>query len=149
MVRALFVAFCVTFLATVGVIVFPLFASPPAAVVGSAPLDLPTRDRLVGLLKAGKYAELDGILTELQERYEAGRIREGYITYAFEAFGRVDPGMAVPLENWRKTYPDSFAPNLALGLYSLKQAWAIRGEKNRYFDESRAVQSDEALPGRI
>jgi tetratricopeptide (TPR) repeat protein len=164
MVRALFVAFCVTFLAVAGVFVFPLFASPPVAAVGSAPLNLPTRGHLVSLLKAGQYVELDGVLTELQERYEAGRIREGYLTYAFESFGRVDPAMAVQLENWRKTYPDSFAPQLALGLYSLKQAWAIRGEKigiltnleqfkamERFLDESNkamwgAIEKRPKLP---
>ena len=164
MVRALFLAFCVTFLATAGFIVAPLFAGPPVSVVGSAPLNLPKRSHLVVLLKGGQYAELDEILTSLQERYEAGRLHEWHVTSAFKAFERADPDMDEPLKVWRETYPDSFAPHLAIGLYALKQAWAIRGEKvvaltnpeqfkamQRFLDESKpalgeAVRINPKLP---
>lgn len=129
MVRALFAAFCITLLTVVGVIVFPLFASPPAAVVGSAPLNIPDRAHLVELLKGEQFAELDEILTNLQGRYEAGRLGEAHITTAFKAFMRADPDMAEPLKKWRESHSDSFAPHLAIGLYDLKQAWAIRGKK--------------------
>ncbi len=164
MVRALFAAFCVTFLAAASFIVAPLFASPPVSVVGSAPLNLPKRDHLVELLKSGQHAELDKVLKGLQERYEAGRLHEWYVTSAFNAFERADPDMDEPLKVWRETHPDSFAPHLAIGLYALKQAWAIRGEKivaltnpeqfkamKRFLDESKpalweAVRINPKLP---
>lgn len=164
MVRALFAAFCVTFLAAAGFIIAPLFASPPASVVGSAPLNLPTRKDLVALLKNGQHAELDEILKGLQERYEAGRLHEWYVTSAFTAFERADPDLAEPLQDWREKYPDSFAPHLAIGLHALKQAWAVRGEKivaltnpeqfkamKRFLDESipalrEAVRLSPKLP---
>ncbi len=116
------------------------------------------------LLKGGQYAELDEILTSLQERYEAGRLHEWHVTSAFKAFERADPDMDEPLKVWRETYPDSFAPHLAIGLYALKQAWAIRGEKvvaltnpeqfkamQRFLDESKpalgeAVRINPKLP---
>lgn len=82
---------------------------------------------LVALAKSGRFARLDQVLSALQARYEKGRISENVVSDAFNAFYRADPELAEPLKGWREHSPNSFAPHLAIGIYNVRLAWAVRG----------------------
>jgi hypothetical protein len=68
----------------------------------------------IGLLKAGKYAELDARMNGIQAAYEHGKTDDVAVLNAFRAFYVPDPSLEPYYVIWIKRYPNSYAAHLAL-----------------------------------
>ena len=99
----------------------------PAA--GVAAERLPDKLELIGLLRAGRFEELEARLTTYQEGFETGGIAEEIVEIAFFVFANSDPRLESMLAQWIQLFPDSYAAPLAKGIYYWHLAWRTRGSR--------------------
>lgn len=100
----------------------------PAAVV--------ERLEIIRLLKTEDFAALEGRLAKAAETAASNPSLDRFSVQQLSAFEHADPEVAGPLARWRETYPESFAPHLAFGLYSTHLGWVARG--NRFVRDTNA-----------
>lgn len=79
------------------------------------------------LVRAKKYAELQGKMDGLLGKYVAGKISDEELFYEFGAFDRWGPFLTPILQEWVDRYPKSFAGHHAMALHISSMAWNIRG----------------------
>ena len=99
---------------------------------------------LVGLLRDGRFEELEARLTAYQEGFEAGRNSEESVDIAFSSFGIFDPELESKFALWRLRIPESYAALLARGIYYHNLGWNSRG--TRYVgdtSEERFAEMDD------
>ncbi len=87
----------------------------------------PSRIELVEFFRSGDIATLNRILLEQQTAAEAGIVPEHLVDRSFRAFASTDPAIADKAAIWKQTFPDSFAPYLALARHHVHVAWLHRG----------------------
>jgi tetratricopeptide (TPR) repeat protein len=87
------------------------------------------RPALRSLLFHRKYADLTSYFERFQTDFEADPKREYWPEDAAATFDSAEPELLVPLDEWAKRTPDSFAPYLARGAYWTSVAYARRGGK--------------------
>jgi tetratricopeptide (TPR) repeat protein len=128
-------------------IVVPLFliacAEPPApperaslpdvTVVAETPASV---DKLafIRLLKDRQFEALDAWLTAHQEAFEAGRISDNVVRYAFDAFAYSDPATEALLDQWVSELGASYSALMARSIYYAHRAYITR---NLYMDTPR------------
>jgi tetratricopeptide (TPR) repeat protein len=125
----------------------------PATALGDRPTDTEKAEArilgIVALAQDGKFAELEAMFAERKAYADANTNKDVSFSDIFDPFRRADPKLATALKEWRKQYPKSAAPYLALGAYATHLGWVVRGEANarltnakrfeemqRYFDEA-------------
>lgn len=89
---------------------------------------------LLDLLRSQQFDALDHRLNALQMEYEKDTERELDVATAFDWFSIPDPDLENLFQEWLKAYPESYAANLAQGIYYFIMAAHWRGEK--YFGET-------------
>lgn len=86
------------------------------------------------LLLSQRFDVLDNRLNTLQAEYELDTEREFAVSAAFKWFDIADPRLESLFQEWLKAYPESYAANLALGIYYMAMAVEWRGSK--YYNET-------------
>jgi tetratricopeptide (TPR) repeat protein len=94
----------------------------------------PDKLELVGLLRDGRFDELEARLTAYQEGFEAGRISEQTVDIAFTSFEIFDPDLETKFALWSLHNPDSYAVLLARSIYYENLGWNSRG--TRYAEDT-------------
>ena len=113
---------------------------------GKAALPAAVLERLeiIRLLKAEDFKELETRFAKVAAMAEAGPSLNRNPVYTLSAFMTADPELVRPLNRWRETYPKSFAPHLAFGLYSEHIGWVVRGDKFvRYTNPQRFAEMEK------
>jgi hypothetical protein len=87
-----------------------LFIFSACAVADSA------RDPIAPLL-AGRYAEVDRIMRQVQDDYKRNVITDEQLLVAFRPFYSIDVSQAHHLGRWIERYPDSYVARLARGIH--------------------------------
>ena len=87
----------------------------------------PDRLELFAMAKNGQFAKLDARLSGYQESFEAGRLSDRIVGFAFETFASSDPVLQTKLSEWIKRMPNSYAALLARGMYYENLGWISRG----------------------
>jgi tetratricopeptide (TPR) repeat protein len=83
--------------------------------------------QLLSLLRMKKYEELDSKIKAYFASCEADFLQEKYLNTAFDTFYRYLPELEPLLNDWISRQPDSYAANLARGIYYTKVGWTKRG----------------------
>lgn len=97
--------------------------------------------RLLDLFNRRQFAELDKSLNGYQAEYENDTYKEQTAKVAFDTFFLSDPDIGPLFEEWRRQFPDSYAANLASGIYYYAMAITWRGEK--YADRTHPHRFDQ------
>ncbi len=92
-------------------------------------LEMPDRKELIARLRAQDFAALETRLGAVQAEFEAGRVNDNLVFYAFEAFANSDDALDAPLANWVERMPKSGTARLARGLYLEHRGWLSRGDR--------------------
>ena len=121
---------------------FCLFLVSPCLLGGvnsaTATENYPDRLELLAMAKNGQIAELDALLSGYQENFEAGKISERVVNFAFWSFSNSDPALAPRFDAWIKQMPNSYSALLARGLYRRNLGTTSRGTRSvRNTAESR------------
>jgi tetratricopeptide (TPR) repeat protein len=107
-------------------------------VSGAQAADMPDRPEMTALLKAQNFAKLEKHLAAIQAAFEDGRVSDGQVARAFNAFGNSDSALQAPLEAWIDRFPNSASARLARGMYLEHLGWLSRGSK--YVQETPRAQ---------
>ena len=113
----------------------------PAATLGAAapaPLGTLDLDKIIALLRAGNFADLETRLTPYQAAYEAASSGEWELLHVIAAFERIEPDLEAAFNAWVAAQPQSYLARTARGAYFYRRAWAFRGA--RYFDDTPSVR---------
>ncbi len=98
----------------------------------------PDRLELLAMAKNGQIAKLDALLSGYQESFEAGKISERVVNFAFWSFSNSDPALAPRFDVWIEQMPNSYSALLARGLYRRNLGKISRGSRSaRRTGESR------------
>ncbi len=121
---------------------FCLFLVSPCLLGGvnsaAAAEKYPDRLELLAMAKNGQIAELDALLSGYQESFEAGKISERVVNFAFWSFSNSDPALAPRFDAWIKQMPNSYSALLARGLYRRNLGRISRGSRSaRHTGKSR------------
>lgn len=99
----------------------------------------PITSDLETLLNNKRYDQLDSVLKNYQNIYEANMIEEEENIYiAFYAFNTKNTSLEVFFNEWVDKHPKSYAAYLARGIYYKNMGWKKRGEK--YISETTKKQ---------
>ena len=104
-----------------------------------------------GLVLEEAFAQLEGELGDLQERYEFGDVAETTVETAFRSFATSDPQLREPLERWVAREPNAWIAHAVRGMYLTQVGFDARGTKwasktsETQFAQMRAA-FDEAVP---
>ena len=101
----------------------------------AAPLDAS------GLLRQGKFQELDSEFSAVQRRFELGEISGDEARNAFRAFYPVDSDLAAKYDQWVTAFPKSYVAHLARAIYYKERGLEDRGGK--YIRETSRAQIDK------
>jgi tetratricopeptide (TPR) repeat protein len=98
---------------------------PDVTVVAETPASV---DKLafIRLLKDRQFEALDAWLTAYQEAFEAGRISDNVVRYAFDAFAYSDPTTEALLDQWVSESDTSYAALMARSMYYAHRAYITR-----------------------
>jgi tetratricopeptide (TPR) repeat protein len=94
-----------------------------------------------GLLRQGKFQQLDSEFSAVQQRFERGEITGDEARNAFRAFYPIDPDLAAKYDKWVTAYPKSYVARLARAIYYKKRGFEERGGK--YIAETSQSQIDK------
>lgn len=87
----------------------------------------PAADRMIPLVKAGKFEEASAVLAKAHAAYERDRKTEAEFHSLAAEFYRADPGLEQPLDAWvAQRAKDPFA-YFARGVYRVRMGWVRRG----------------------
>jgi TPR repeat protein len=123
-----------------------LFMQPSTASADYHPPQLPANgtplqqagSELLSLLRNRDFMALDSRLNALQSDYESNTSREDDLATAFNWIAIPNPDLEDLFLQWQKSYPESYAANLALGSYYRAMANQWRGSK--YSDDTHAYR---------
>lgn len=88
--------------------------------------------KLLDLFNKRQFAELDRLLNAYQADYENDTDKEPAAKIAFDTFFLADPDLEPQFKEWLNQFPDSYAANLASGIYYYAMAITWRGDKYAY-----------------
>jgi TPR repeat protein len=83
----------------------------------------------IKLLHSHQFVMLDRQINALQTDYEQDTEREFVVSSVFSWFKNADPSFESLLQEWLNAYPESYAANLAMGIYYMAMAAEWRGVK--------------------
>ena len=105
------------------------------------PLTYAERDeRIISLLEAQAFDELDDMLVRTEKVYEKDPLTERDMDLSFDAFYRANPKLEPLLTKWIKAKPESAVAYTARGVYFTNLGWATRGHKS--IDKTNGSQLD-------
>ena len=87
----------------------------------------PNRLELIELIRSGDLVTLNRVLTEQQSAVESGAAAEHIVDLSFRAFSSTEPAIPAQAAAWKRSFPESFAPYLALARHHVHVAWLYRG----------------------
>lgn len=93
------------------------------------PADKADKVRILDLLRARKYAELNALLEGYQKDFERDFLTEYTVFDAFESFSTQGPQIEPFLDEWVAQMPGSFPPYLARGCHYNARGWETRGSE--------------------
>lgn len=114
-------------LALLGCATTPTAVAPPKQAPTQAH-ERPDKLEIVGLAKSRRFHDLERRLSAMQIAFENGTLSEARVYAAFGAFAHADPALERPLTEWIRLYPDSYAAQLARGIYFKHLGLVVRGE---------------------
>lgn len=79
------------------------------------------------LLDAGRFAELDAVLSGVQEDYRKGVIGDDVASWVFNRLGRLDADLRPLYDRWVAEKPQSYAAHLARARFLIPLAYSMRG----------------------
>ena len=94
-----------------------------------------------GLLRQGKFQELDSEFSAAQRRFERGELTGDEARNAFRAFYPVDSDLAARYDQWVTAFPRSYVARLARAIYYKERGLEDRGGK--YIQETSKAQIDK------
>jgi tetratricopeptide (TPR) repeat protein len=94
-----------------------------------------------GMLRQGKFQQLDSEFSTVQQRFERGQITGDEARNAFRAFYPIDPDLEAKYDQWITAYPKSYVARLARAIYHKKRGFEERGGK--YISETSQLQIDK------
>jgi tetratricopeptide (TPR) repeat protein len=94
-----------------------------------------------GMLRQGKFQQLDSEFSAVQLRFERGEIPGDEARNAFRAFYPTDPDLEAEYDQWVTAYPKSYVARLARAIYYKKRGLEERGGK--YLAETSLTQIDK------
>lgn len=100
---------------------------------------LPVPPSLIAFLRAGRYPELQEVISSQQEAFEHGDGRASDLRRVFAQFDHPDPALGEYLSEWLEACAESYAAHTALANWLLSRAWALRGSStmNLVSDQGR------------
>jgi tetratricopeptide (TPR) repeat protein len=101
----------------------------------AAPLDAS------GLLRQGKFQELDAEFSAVQRHFELGEISGDEARNAFRAFYPIDSDLAAGYDQWVTAFPKSYVARLARAIYYKRRGLNDRGGK--YIQDTSIAQIDK------
>ena len=90
----------------------------------------PDRLEILAMAKSGQFSKLDALLSGYQESFQAGKVSERVVNFAFWSFSNSDPALAPRLDAWIEQMPNSYAALLARGLYRRNLGRISRGSRS-------------------
>lgn len=119
--------------------------APAAAVPGKLevqrygyPAETADRAKILSMLRAKQYADLDTLIDSYQKLFEKDFHNEFFMWDAFESFNISDPSLQPLLEDWVQRDPGSWVAHASLSNYYQSRGWDARGEE--YGDKTSAAQ---------
>jgi hypothetical protein len=94
-----------------------------------------------GMLRQGKFRQLDSEFSTVQQRFERGQITGDEARNEFRAFYPIDPALEAKYDQWVTAYPKSYVARLARAIYYKKRGFEERGGK--YISETSQLQIDK------
>lgn len=92
------------------------------------------------LLTAGRYAELDRLMQQVQDQYRKGAISDEQLLAAFRAFYIRDPKQTPYFDKWVEQRPKSYVAHLARGIHLKYVGMEARG--NKFISQTSREQLD-------
>ena len=97
--------------------------SIPDSPLGVDPM---VRTRVMQLLRAGRYQQLDELMSDFSAQLESGDIQEFDYYYVIAGFEVIDPSLETSLEAWHQ-HSNSWESRVAYANYLDAMAWQWRG----------------------
>ncbi len=116
----------------------PPFVGPAGNDPYGYPAANPDKAKLLGLLRAKRFDDLERCLTYFQDAFEKDYHKELWPEQAVSAFFADDPALEPILDAWVAASPRSFAAYVARGNYRYKLGWIYRGHE--YAQSTNATQ---------
>lgn len=85
------------------------------------------RDKMVQLLRAKDFAQLNKLYVGYQKQYEESRINDQELTMLYQAFYETSPELEDLFTEWINQHPTSYPARLARGIYYSKVGEERRG----------------------
>jgi Domain of unknown function (DUF4034) len=98
------------------------------------PEEVASRQHSIGLLRRGRFDELDRKMNGLQRSYELGKLGDETLLHHFRAFYDTDPALEGQYNEWIAKAPRSYGAHLARGIYYRYLGIQARG--TRYISET-------------